>query len=384
MEDELRTSIFNLAFLGVMILQACQTTTLPQTVTRNESPGFQVGDLPNPARWKSDDLWRYFFGYGAQVFRERHDHGPHYSEHSLSSRVAAKCGDVLPFADPKWSNTRSISFYRKAKAETPKRMECWAKTGPELVERRGAEIEYLRTLLPVAANLPRAPGFAPNFLTEERPRRELSLDHELKEFERNMKLFAQADDVLNSRIRQAKGWQKQERESWARAASIAVHEFSQDNPLNKPGPGQSPTGTTTMSNMLVGMPNVSPGLKLAMANLDRSMMGDDAYFRVLNQKAIASANAAEAARQRSVNGVISLTACKEVELNHVRRRVCSQEERAAAEEANRRSSEHFERVQTEQNARRTAEDAKREALAAKYAAAREASLAAIAKCPMCR
>jgi len=191
---------------------------------------------------------------------------------------------VRPLPPRRSSNSAAIRFLARAIEETPKRAECWAKTGPELVERRAAELEYLHTLAPYVKTLKHPRGVAHDTSSLVNTTMTLlSFEKEMDQYERSMRAFATVNQGLMRDIRQYKGWRSAERAGWARAASAAVADFAQDNPFNQPSPGQGLATNTFMTNMARSMPNASPGLVAAMANLDRTMMGDDAYFRVVNQ-----------------------------------------------------------------------------------------------------
>lgn len=373
-----------LALAGLMATQACQTTTsTPMSDARPGGSGFAIGDLPDPSRNKPDDVWLYFFNNPVAYYREQRGDPPYYAEHTIVARAIEKCGHAGLSPDPKWRRSKKIAFYKKAIQTIPDRMECWAQSGPALAERRSTEIEYLRTLLPMVRKQPVPKGFEKTNMAyrEQQVLADLTLEKELERFEKYMLSFGQAEVTMRKLMGLSKDFQRQERASWNRAAAAAVQDFQRDNPLNRPGPGQGLSSTPMMSDMLRGVPNASPGLKLAMANLDRTMMGDDAYFRVLNQRAVAAANAADAAARATGGGVkLTMTRCEKVELSHITQTSCSKEERAKIVARNEDAKRRGQAVQAEQDARAAAYNARAQEQAAKLRAARQAAKAAMEKC----
>lgn len=376
-----------LTLCALLGLGACGPTATSDTqavTARGSAPAFEIGDLPDPARWDRDDLWLYFFNPRGRNYTDMRNPPAHYKDHTIIARVAEVCGRPVPIAEARWGHSRTIRFYEDAIETTPRRLACWAETGPKVAAARGAEIEYLQTLLPAVARQPVPRGFErvnvdyqTRFVAGM-----LDYDTELSLFESQVKQFATAIPSLQRRVGMTRGWQREERASWNRAAAMAVRDFAQDNPMNQPLPGQGGS-RTVFSDMFRNMPNADPRLGAALAELDRTMMGDDAFFRVQHQRAVAAARAAERANAgggSSGGSSITLTRCVREEFSHTTASLCEEGDRAEAIAENDRARREQESRQASIDARRARERAARDANFARLRAAKEAAEAAMAEC----
>jgi len=189
-------------------------------------------------------------------------------------QIAEECGRVTPVAT-RGNHNAQIRFYEKAIDTIDERAACWAKKGPQIARSRAMELAFLagiRDDKPTYDSL-----IASNNKYAASLLRTHTLENELEWYERKMKYeFPRAEAKLRRSISSEKGYRQTNRESWARAANMAVNDFARSNPFNTPQPGiQNITRTSTL------IPNASPATKVALDSMDRSMFGDKAYYSAL-------------------------------------------------------------------------------------------------------
>ncbi|WP_106609546.1 hypothetical protein [Shimia abyssi] len=251
-------------------LQACDEASQHSgTISRASTANFDIGDLPNPKRWDRDAMWRYFFtGTPSEVNKRMHAKGypTRYTQNLVTSTEEA-CDTIAP-PRPGASSSTNEKYYREKLADLPRFSECFIKTGPTLVEHRIAELAYLNEILSEmdSATPPQwMPAGRPSKSERESTRKALTIDSELKTFERAVKALPKKAESYRRFIAAYGGLAKESRESWATAWNQAVNEFAQDNPYIRPGPGQSGSNLTLTTDMIS---NTSPGVRAALVNLD--------------------------------------------------------------------------------------------------------------------
>lgn len=262
------------------------------TVSRQSATldtAFDVGSLPVPGKWSDEDIWFYF----NTTNRLRVDPDNH-TPHQLTNRVASKCGSHYQVPPRNSSHTASIQFYKRALQELPKLTQCWVETGPALVERRIAELEYLHALLPYAEQVPPPHGRKVSDPGLKHWRTRNTIEKEIQLYEANLRSLLKSEQRYQNAISRNRTYQKRSRESWGRAFESAVHSLANDNPLTRPSPGTNALYSDTIG-------NVSPGARLALTRLDQTLLGDDAYYREINRRAASMGAAQIAAAQRAAS-----------------------------------------------------------------------------------
>lgn len=285
-----------LAVLSVLsLLAACQSSDVRPKASAVTESGFAIRDLPDPATWNYQRIANYFGASGRKGY-------VHYYDHSISSRLSAKCGAVMQYSGPKGSYARKIAFYERLKTDTPRRAKCWSDTAPTLYERRIQEIIYLKKLAADFFEIPPPTGQKPVPAYAREMWDKHSFDKELASLERDIRAFGDVNRQIDGQIRQQKQWRRADRKSWERAITTGLNNFSKSNVLAQPPPGSGMVQPIASS-----FPNASPELRIALDNLDRTMMGEEAYARVLGQRAAAAAAQSAYASSGSSGSAGSIT-----------------------------------------------------------------------------
>lgn len=373
-------------FLG---LSACiSTTTTQPTVSRNVSSGFDIGDLPDPRKWGEDAVWAYFFPSNVPASHKERYRAKGYPgpwDQTIAARTRAAC--KLKGDPGIGASSRALEkYYRAALADFPRYTDCYIKTGPALAERRMAELAYLNELFDGVKDRP-FPEWAvnPHFHDSEKQsvERKLTIDRELRDFEKTVNKLPEYADRLNKRIIVYGGFVRDNQRSWSNALNSALPDFARDNPLNKPGPGNS--GLTLTTDLVT---NASPDVAFALANLDRTMFGQEAYYRELDRRA-AAAGAARRAQCISPGGASSganLVLHRCPPYTKPKGNTCARDEQAiAARDRNEAERQKLDAYYADQQAA-TERVVRHNEIAAAAGAARRKALreAWLAKNPQCR
>ena len=268
-----------------LLLSACQTSESEISPTpSSEGGGFALRGLPDPASWGYTKLYNYYYWQSKKGY-------VHWRDHTLVGRATKKCGMVMQHIGNKGTFSTRIYFYEQLKKKTPERAQCWSDTAQSATERRIQEVIYLKALYDNLKGI-RGPKGQEAFGKEgsftDDVWKNYSFAKELDKFEKEMNKFRSVNAWIDAAIRNEKRRRKKELDSWGRAAAVAVSNFSQSNAFTRPPPGSSVVSSTSDL-----FPNASPAVKMSLENLDRNVMGEQAYSRRLAQQAEAAARATE-------------------------------------------------------------------------------------------
>ena len=281
--------------LSVAMLSGCLQTSETKSpgdgVSKSASAKFEIRDLPDPNRMSQEEVSRYFTGH-------KQYKGTYSYKHSVSSRLGAICGPVIPSMIG-GSERAKIAYYQKmrAPAETEKRAKCWADRAPGVIERRAAELVYLNGILDANMRFWRGDAEKTRLLTfnQKAHFNDKTLESDIDFLAYEMRNFASVGLALLKKISSARGFQNDRRQSNQRAWGHALNEFSKDNPFNRPGPGQNPNANITRTSTMI--PGASPALQLALDQMDRTMFGEQAFYKALARDiSISSATRSDGAK----------------------------------------------------------------------------------------
>lgn len=281
--------------LSLPLLAGCldaPTGPAPRPGPNSATGGIKLHLTPPPAT-RGDEHKAINKAYVDWIARFRHD--------TVEQRLLRKCGGFtagqrpIDFRSPydtskrKSSGTspgKRIAEARRLRERLPKTLECWTANLPAISSRRAEEYAefdaYLNALSgdrgvlykvvkePIYAIVPKArEGWVPG---SSRP----SYESELKAVKYTLDQYPTYNSSNLETISRSKATQKENRESWARAANSALQDAARDNPFNRPPPGSQFARRTA---------DAYPGVSASLDAMDRSVFGDAAMNRVLAQSA---------------------------------------------------------------------------------------------------
>lgn len=265
-----------------LILSGCLSTEKDSAssggVSRAESISFS--HLPDPTTWSGARMYDYFIGEQGSVSTAGS------WKHRLDARVAEHCGEAIPrLEQTNFSWQQEIRFAEAAIQKGPEVVRCWSEYAPEAILVRAAELQYLQSVIPFfrqidhqpieeLRDINRYPQVFPSVSETHLLSPDWDIDKEIEGLNRQFEQLSQREEIMGRQIARYKRYQREDRDSWARAATTALNDFAQDNPFNRPGPAQIASGWLSSGQTLSAsnIPTSNPMARAAILNYHRNVV----------------------------------------------------------------------------------------------------------------
>ncbi|MBU2867317.1 hypothetical protein [Pacificibacter marinus] len=217
---------------------------------------------------------------------------------SISNQLFDLCGDGFPEGAFRGSYSSRIRKMKAHKKKLPQITECWVNNAEDVTAHRAAEIAYFSEL---------GSRMSDDMTKSEVERtrwwglKQMNLASEVSMFQRQFRNVATAGPQLDAQIRKVGGERSAEINSWVNAANGALTTW---NANNKNWGGSTSDSFVRTASM---MPNVTPSMRVALDNMDRTMVGNEAFFNALSREIQARNQPIPNATVRNTNTGASIT-----------------------------------------------------------------------------